>query len=105
MAKKWYALVYVNPDGFRDEGFLIVDNDEGACAEYAHTFDPRGVLEALGDEEPGPADLPRYEVVSLTEAEAEEFEAEAETDNDGVADYETWQAREAERWAEGYGRR
>lgn len=105
MARKWYGLVYVNPDGFCDEGFIVVDTDEGACAEYAHTFDPRGVLEALGGEEPGPADLPRYEIVPLTEAEAEVYEkTEAEPNNDGVADYEMWEEREAQRWAEGYRR-
>jgi len=97
MAKmKWYGLVYVNRDGFRDEGFIIVDTDEGACAEYAHTWDPRGIFE--GDGEPGPTDCPRYEIVPLTDAEANEYErAEAETDNDGVADYETWLSRRMER--------
>ena len=92
--RKWYGLVYVDANGVREPEFVLIDTEDG-CAEYANTYDPRGVLEAFGDEEPGPEDLPRYEIVPLTEAEADAIEkAEAEiAEDEAVADYETWSER------------
>ena len=94
MAKlKWYGLVYYDGRGNLESGFLYADTDEGFVAEYAATWDPRGVFED-SEEEPGPEDFPRYEIIPLTASEYRKWKKttrpEVGPENDGVADYETW---------------